>query len=283
MGHRGGVVVGVAVLGGTHRHVLERVPVRAVEAQARGVRGDVGVVRGIVDRDGDRARRQRVQLHLVGGGPALGHRHRGRVHRHPGDVVVGDGHRRLVGAALGHLRRQRAEAQLDGLAAVDGAVVGGGDLERHARIPAVECDVGGDAHVVAVGCAPLVGPRDRDHHRPLRVRTQRHRDRHRPALHHGVGRRPEAHLHRGLVVRNGHAHAVGRGHRPVPAHRVGHRGGVVVGVAVLGGTHRHVLDVSQFVLSKLRLGVSAVTSVLSAGSLIVTVTVPAGSVFSFTW
>ena len=39
----------------------------------------------------------------------------------------------------------------------------------------------------------------------------------------------------------------------------------------------------QLLLSKLRLAVTAVTSVLSVGSLIVTVTVPVGSVFSFTW
>ena len=258
VGDGGHAVHRVGVLGGSHRHGLRRVPVGPGEGQRGLVAGRprIGVRRhvaaaafGYVDHHVGGG--LKVQPHRVGAAAALVHRQRRFGHRHPGGLVVGDGHGHpgdvhgveLVGAPGGHHRVG------DGGRVVHRVgVLGGSHRHRLRRVPVGRGEgqrglVAGRPRVGVQRHVAAAGPGDADHHVGGGQGVQDHRVGAAAPL--GHRQRRFGHRHPGgLVVGDGHGHP-GDVHgvelvgAPGGHHRVGDGGRVVHRVGVLGGSHRH--------------------------------------------
>ena len=156
-------------------------------------------------------------------------------------VIVGDRHRGRRGTAGTHARGQVPERQPHRLAVVVHRVVKRREREGLRGVAAHERHAGRHPRVVAAARPALVGRRQRDLHRPLRVRAQPHRHRDVVALRHRIGRLSEAHRHRRIVVvgdRHRRRRVRPRGHRVgQPPEAQPHRLAVVV-QRVVGRTER---------------------------------------------
>ena len=153
------VVHRVGVLGGCHRHRLRRVPVGRREGQGGRRHRHVRVT--AAHRDNHVGGGLRVQPHRVGCRCRPRHRQRGFGHRHPGGLVIGDGHGHpgdahvvvLVGAAGG------VDGVGDGGRVVHRVgVLGGPHRHRLRRAPVARGEGQGGRRHRYVGTAALVTP-----------------------------------------------------------------------------------------------------------------------------
>ena len=248
VGDRGGVVGGVAVVHGRHRDRLRRVPVLRGEGQGPRSGRHLGVVGGVVDRYRHVPAGLVAQYHGVGVGAALGDLElldgggdshldldgvRGPQHADGHVGSGGGGIVRVVGA--GH-------RVFDG----DGGALGfgvGGDGDRLGRVPVV---LGEGQGVVVVNAGQrqdgtlMAGQGYRNV--PRRQGPQDHGVGVAAAGLDGEGRGADDHAE-GLVVVHRHGQLLGHSLVLAPGTRVGQGHGVVLGVGVLSGLHRHRLRI----------------------------------------
>ena len=121
-------------------------------------------------------------------------------HRDRRIVVVRNRHRGRRRGAGAHARRQVAEAKLDAFAIVVHRVLNCRKVEFLLGVARAEGDGGQPSHVVGAGRASLLGRRQRNLHRPLRVGAQLHLHGDVAPLRRRISRLSEAHVHRRHVV-----------------------------------------------------------------------------------